>query len=85
MNIGVFQNNFLDDMEDRYYCKEVVGFSQDRNIYAFAFEDLVHRSILVSLDERRKLERFKTAFRKRQVVFSNVNVYYLIEEVYFNL
>ena len=85
MYIGIFQNDYYIDKEDRYFCKEITGFSEDRNVYAFSFEDLIHRSILVSLDERRKLEAFKTAFRKRQVTFSNVNVYYLIEEVYFNL
>lgn len=85
MNIGVFQNNYFEDGEDRYYCKEVTGFSPDRNIFCFQFEDLIHQSILVSLEERRKIQNFKTAFRKRQVTFSNVNVYYMIEEVYFNL
>ena len=85
MNIGVFQNNYFEDGEDRYYCKEITGFSPDRNIFCFQFEDLIHQSILVSLEERRKIQNFKTAFRKRQVTFSNVNVYYMIEEVYFNL
>lgn len=85
MNIGIFQNNYYEDHEDRFYCKEVMGFASDRTILAFDFTDVVEHSILAGIDERRRLERFKTAFRKRQVVFSNINVYYLIEEVYFNL
>ena len=85
INIGIFQNNYFEDGEDIFYCKEVDNFSADRSIFTFDFESMVDRSILVSIDERRKLERFKTAFRKRQVVFSNINVYYMIKEVYQNI
>ena len=85
LNIGVFQNNQLTYSEDRFYCKEITGFSNDRSIFTFEFEDLVDRCVLVSLDERRKLAYFKDSFRKRNVVFSNINIYYLIEEVYFNI
>ena len=85
INIGIFKNDYFTDKEDRYYCKEVKAFSNDRTIFAFDFTDVIERSILVSIDERRRLENFKNAFRKRQVVFSNINVYYLIEEVYYNL
>ena len=85
INIGIFKNNFFVDREDRYYCKEVKAFSSDRDIFAFDFTDVIEKCVLVSLDERRKLEGFKNAFRKRHVVFSNINIYYLIEEVYYNL
>ena len=85
INIGIFQNDYYEDGEDRFYCKEVSGFSNDRTIFAFDFDEVIERSILVGIDERRRLERFKTAFRKRQVVFSNVNIYYLIKEVYQNI
>ncbi len=84
-NIGIFKNNYLVDREDRYYCKEVMGFSKDRKIFAFDFTDVINKCVLVGMEERRRLENFRNAFRKRQVVFSNVNVYYLIEEVYYNL
>ena len=85
INIGIFKNDFWQDKCDKYFCKEIRGFSQDRNIFAFEFNDLVDRCVLVSLEERRKLENFKTSFRKREVAFSNINIYYLIEEVYFNI
>lgn len=85
MNIGIFKNNYLVDREDRYYCKEVKAFSEDRSIFAFDFTDVINKCILVGLDERRKLENFRNAFRKRQVVFSNINIYYLVEEIYYNL
>ena len=85
MNIGIFKNNYIEDREDRYYCKEVSAFSNDRQIFAFDFTDVINKCVLVGMEERRRLENFRNAFRKRQVVFSNVNVYYLIEEVYYNL
>ena len=84
-NIGIFKNDYFKDKEDRYYCKEVLGISSDRSIFTFNFTDVINKSILVGLDERRRLENFRNAFRKRQVVFSNINVYYLVEEVYYNL
>lgn len=85
MNIGIFKNDFVVDREDRYYCKEVKAFAADRKIFAFDFTDVINKCVLVGMEERRKLENFRNAFRKRQVVFSNINVYYLIEEVYYNL
>lgn len=84
-NIGIFKNDFFKDKEDKYYCKEVSGIANDRKIFVFEFTEMVDRSILVSLEERRRLENFKNAFRKRQVVFSNINIYYLVEEIYYNL
>ena len=84
-NIGIFKNDFFTDKEDKYFCKEVMAFSNDRQIFTFNFTDVINKSVLVGLEERRRLENFRNAFRKRQVVFSNVNVYYLIEEVYMNL
>ena len=85
MNVGIFQNNSPTYSPDRFYCKEVKGFSNNRDILTFDFSDVIERSILVSLDERRKLQYFKDSFRRRNVVFSNINIYYLIEEVYYNL
>lgn len=85
INIGIFKNDFLIDREDKYYCKEVKAFGGDRQIFAFDFTDVINKCILVGMDERRKLENFRNAFRKRQVVFSNINIYYLVEEVYYNL
>lgn len=84
-NIGIFKNDFFMDREDKYFCKEIMSFSGDRSIFTFNFTDVINKSVLVGLEERRKLENFRNAFRKRQVVFSNVNVYYLVEEVYMNL
>lgn len=80
--IGIFQNNYMDNLEDRYFCKFLDEVSARRTIYCFEFEEMLERSILVSLDERMKLQRFKEALRKRMVSFEDINVYYYIEEAY---
>ena len=84
-NIGIFKNNYIEDLCDKYFCQFLDEVSARRTIYAFDFQDMIDRTILLSLDEREKLQRFKTAMRKRSVVFKDINVYYFIEEIYKNL
>ncbi len=83
--IGIFQNNYIDYLEDRYFCKFLDEVSARRTIYCFEFEEMIERTILVSMDERMKLQRFKEAMRKRLVSFEDINVYYYCEEVYKNI
>lgn len=83
--IGIFQNNYIDDLEDKYFCKFLDEVSARRTIYCFDFSEMVERSILMSLDERMKLQRFKNSLRKRLVSFEDINVYYYVEEVYKNI
>ena len=83
--VGIFQNNYIDDMEDKFFCKFLDEVSARRTIYCFEFEEMLERSILVSIDERMKVQRFKEAMRKRLVSFEDINVYYYCEEVYKNL
>ena len=83
--IGIFQNNYVEDLEDKYFCRFLDEVSARRSIFCFEFEEMVERSILMSIDERMKLQRFKNAMRKRMVSFEDINVYYYIEEAYKNL
>ena len=83
-NIGVFENNNW-DVNDRFYCKVVDEVSVSRTIYCFDFSELIEHSIVMSLDERLKIQKFKESFRKRAVVFEDINVYYFIEEIYKNI
>ena len=84
-NIGIFRNNYIEDLCDKYFCQFLDEVSAKRTIYCFDFQDMMDRTILLSLDEREKLQRFKEAMRKRSVVFKDINVYYFIEEIYKNL
>lgn len=84
-NLAIYQNNFWDDGEDRYFCDFIDEVGAKRTIYCFDFDQLINRAQVMSHDDRDKLNRFKIAMRKRQIVFSSVAVYYLIEEIYNNL
>lgn len=81
-NIGIFKNNNILDYDDLFFCKELDEVGARRCIYCFEFNDLVERAIIFSRDERNKLARFKVALRLQRVVFSDINMYYLTEEVY---
>ena len=83
--IGVFQNNYVEDLEDRFFCQFLDEVGARRTSYCFDFTEMIDRSILVSTDERMRLQRYKEAFRKRLVSFDNINVYYYLEEIYKNL
>ena len=83
--IGIFQNNYVEDLEDRFFCKFLDEVSARRTVYCFDFSEMLERSVLVSIDERMRLRRFKESMAKRMVSFEDVNVYYYMEEVYKNL
>lgn len=83
--IGIFQNQFYEDKEDRFYCKFIEDVSEKRTIFCFEFSELVDRTCLLSLEDRLKFQKFKEAMRKRLVSFQNINCYYFIEEVYKNI
>ncbi len=83
--IGVFSNQVYESGDDKYFCKEVDNVSSKRVAYCFEFDDLVDGTIIMSLDERRRLIRFKDAFRKRLIVFESIEIYYFIEEIYKNI
>lgn len=83
--IGIFQNNYVEDLEDKFFCKFLDEVSARRTIYCFDFGEMVDRSILVSIEERMRLKRFKEAMAKRMVSFEDINVYYYMEEAYKNI
>lgn len=83
--VGVFQNqNYLSE-GDSYYCQYIENPSARRDIYCFDFEDLLDRCVLFNAEDKFRFNRLKSAIRNRKVAFSAIDVYYLIEEVYFNL
>ena len=80
--IGVFKNNFYEDMEDKYFCKFLDGIGKQRTAYCLDFEDMLDRTIILSIEERNKLKRFKNALRMGLVAFEDINVYYYLVEIY---
>lgn len=83
--IGVYQNNYVQDLEDRYFCKFEDISKINRFIYCYDFGELIERSSIISMDDKEKFYRFKRALQRNLVTFSNINVYYLIIELYKNI
>lgn len=73
--------------EFAYYCKfiEPSSVSKRRDIICFDFDELVENTALLSPDDRMRFSKLKTAMRNRDIAFSTIECYYLLEEVYFNL
>lgn len=83
--LGVFSNTNITLTEDRFYIKELESVSKYRSIWCFDFDELLEGVQLLSREERFMFARLKDSFRRRQISFSNINVYYLFKEVYQNL
>lgn len=81
--IGIYSNpNYTE--EDRFHCKyvDLSVLSKNRSIYCFSIEELVERTSVISSEERFMLQVLKTAMRTRSVTFEDINIYYLMLEVY---
>ena len=64
---------------------EPESISRRRDIICFDFDELVENTALLSPEDRNKFSKLKTAMRNRDIAFSTIETYYLLEEVYFNL
>lgn len=82
--LGVFFNDNIcyNEGEDRYYCKAIDEVSAKRVIYCFDFAEMVERCQILDLEERFKLRAFKDALKRGLVSFEDINIYYMIMEVY---
>lgn len=80
--IGVYYNTNYNGDGDKYFVRMVDAVSAKRVIYCYDFTDMIDRCQIMSVEDRLKMSSFKDAIRKRAVVFEDINVYYLIEEVY---
>ena len=80
--IGVYRRGPYSPGNDWYHCEILDAVGASRTVYCFDFESMVDRSVLLSLDEKWGLQRFKDAMRKRLVTFGDVNAYYYIAEIY---
>lgn len=81
-NLAIYQNNNYDFDDDRFFIKCEKNVSNKRHIFAIDIEDMIDRTILLSSEEKFRLNSLIVAFRKRLIVFEDVNSYYLFEEIY---
>lgn len=80
--LAIYQNVNYGELEDRFFIRIEKSVSYKRHIYTIDLEEMIDRTILLSTEEKYKLNSLITAFRKRLVVFEDVNSYYLFEEIY---
>lgn len=82
--IGIYKSNDYSLPSCYFYSKFIDSnvLNKNRDIYAFDFRDMVNGTSLLTSFDRLKFSMFKSAFAKRQVVYSSIEVYYLLEEIY---
>lgn len=81
-NIGVYQDGIYENGSFHYWVTFLDEFGAKRTAWVFDLSDMVSRTALVGIEERMKLQGFKTAMRVRNVEFSDVSAYYLCEEIF---
>lgn len=84
--LGVFKNNILNiDADFVFFVKEVDVVSAKRVTFCYDFKELVDNTIIINGEDRLNLSMFKDGIRRNLVGYSNINMYYMIQEVYKNL
>ena len=85
INIGIYRDSTYQN-PIKFYAKQLTKKDHvEKNIYCFDFADMIERSILLDRDERLKLKIFKDAIRTRAIAFENINLFYIIKEIYAQL
>ena len=80
--IGIYKNNSDKWNEFNYFCQEEKVISKHRDVYVIDLADMITHSTLVTNDLRYYLNRFKDSVAKGNVAFSNINIYYLVKEIF---
>ena len=68
-----------------YFVKEYPELSKKRIVFCYDFKELVDGAVVMSPEDKFNLSRFKDAIRKNVIAYEDINVYYMIMEVYKNL
>lgn len=71
--------------KDIYYVTQLDIVSKYRDIYCLDLSDLIDNSAVVSAEERLKLGVFKKAMATNNVVYENINLFYIFCEVFKHL
>lgn len=85
INIGIYRNYTFSPDDDKFFAKELNNEGFTKEVYCLDFEEMIEGSILLGTEERLKLRIFKDAMRTRSITFENINLYYILKEVYLQL
>lgn len=80
--LGIYRNDAFIDQDNYFFCKFVQTYSEQRIVFAFEFSDLINNAIIMSNDERTKMNHFKMAMRNQKVLFEDINAYYVALSIY---
>ena len=80
--LGVYRSDVYENGSFLFWVSFLDSFGSKRTALCFDLSEMVARTALVGYDERLKLLSFKDAMRMRNVEFSDVSAYYLIEEIF---
>ena len=84
--LAVFKTRyFTHDLDSWYYVCDYPELSKKRIVFCYDFKEIVDKAIVMSPEDRFNLQTFKDGIRKNMVTYGDINVYYLIMEVYKNL
>ena len=86
--IAIYRNNDYTKYDSPHYFATFIDIEQvskKRDVFCFDFADLVDRTSLLSIDDKWRFEKLKSAMRNRLIEFSSIECYYLFEEIFFNI
>ena len=80
-NVGVFQSrDYTNDV--LYHVAIVDDFSKKRVAFCINFDELQEKTVVLTDVDRLRLRHLKRAIGDRMVTYADINVYYLMKEVY---
>lgn len=82
---GVLLGLFFNTKESEgnlFIVKKLTDEHKKLNIYCYDFKELIDRTVLLDINTKRKLEKFKYAFRRRLIEYQDLECYYLCEELF---
>lgn len=80
--VEVYKNQYINDLEDKFYCRTTDSIGGRRHAFTFDFAQMVDRTALISKDDKYRFQRLKRAMQRNNVICNNIEVYYLILELY---
>ena len=79
--IGISQNtDYTADIS--FYAEFITEYSRYRQVFCLDLSDMIAGSQMMTTDDRIRFSRFKRSIASRRVMFADINVYYMILEIY---
>ena len=80
--LGIYRSDEWKDGSFPFWVTFLDALSSKRTAWTFDLSEMVARTAYVGIEEKMRLSSFKDAMRLRNVSFSDVSAYYLMEEIF---